>query len=189
MRSKQIKLSKGHITFVDAGRFNEVIQFKWYVMQSTNTFYAYRRVKLPCGRMTSQFLHQFLFPDFDMHDHKDGNGLNNTGKNIRAATHSQNSANRRKQSKPSSSRFKGVAWNKKRGLWVASIAINKKSLYLGYYESEEDAAHVYDYAARIYFGEFARPNFPDSGAGHLHKSKPFQLQDALAEVLKSRANF
>jgi len=38
-----------------------------------------------------------------------------------------------------------------------------KSLYLGTYTDETDAARAYDAAARQKFGEFARCNFPADG--------------------------
>lgn len=59
----------------------------------------------------------------------------------------------------SSSNFKGVFWDKKLLCWKSLISVRGCLVYLGLYESEEDAAHVYDYAARAYFGGTAKLNF------------------------------
>lgn len=60
------------------------------------------------------------------------------------------------------SKYKGVrqmeAWRKKR--WIAQIQCNKKRYWLGYFYTEEDAAHAYDTKAEELFGEYARFNFP-----------------------------
>jgi hypothetical protein len=67
---------------------------------------------------------------------------NNSWKNIREATGSQNCANqiRRKNNK---SGFKGVHWNKQAGRWQASISVSRKQIYLGLYDDPEDAHKVY----------------------------------------------
>lgn len=85
---------------------------------------------------------------------------------IRLATPSQNNANREKQllyaGKPVSSKYKGVSWFKRDKKWKANITVNKKSIYLGMYESEFEAAAAYNRAALKFFGEFACLNQLDS---------------------------
>jgi hypothetical protein len=93
-------------------------------------------------------------------DHKDNNTLNNRLTNLREATRAQNNANARKR-RNTSSRFKGVSFAIDRRQWHVSIRINKRLHNLGDFVTEEEAACVYDTAAKQYFGEFARLNFPE----------------------------
>jgi hypothetical protein len=90
-------------------------------------------------------------------DHINANGLDNRRSNLRVVTRQGNNANQRKTR--GSSRFKGVSWDKEKKLWRASIKIDQKSKFLGRFHEEESAAKVYDEAAIIAFGEFARTNF------------------------------
>lgn len=77
--------------------------------------------------------------------------------NLRIATCSQNSANTNPRSN-TTSRFKGVSWDKTNGKWFASITVNGRQKNLGRYDSEIDAARVYNNAAVRAFGSFARLN-------------------------------
>jgi len=98
-------------------------------------------------------------PEGMMWDHKDGNPKNNTSENIRAATMIQNTWNRSKIKRKCASDYKGVHWMPKQG-WGARITVENRRLWLGAYETEEEAARAYDKAALIHHGEFARLNFP-----------------------------
>lgn len=94
-------------------------------------------------------------------DHRDGNGLNNLPSNLRIATSTENSRNRRKNSNNQSG-YKGVCWCARK--WRAAIRVNGKLKHLGYFENVTDAALAYDVAAIHYFGEFAHLNFPQHTA-------------------------
>lgn len=79
--------------------------------------------------------------------------------NVRLATYSQNSCNRPKQKTfrgiKTTSQYKGVCFNKKSGKWQALICLNRKSVYLGQFTREEEAAAAYNEAAARHFKEFA----------------------------------
>jgi hypothetical protein len=91
-------------------------------------------------------------------DHRDRNGLNNTKRNLRLATHSQNCCNRIHPGNRSS-QYRGVGRYKDKRKYRASICVKGKKTHLGYFESEEDAARAYDKAAKELHGEFAVLNF------------------------------
>jgi len=69
--------------------------------------------------------------------------------------------NRPKREKPTSSKYKGVCWDKQNSKWQASIGYNNKVIRIGRFKVEEDAARAYDRAALKYFGENAIVNFPN----------------------------
>ena len=87
-------------------------------------------------------------------DHWDRRTRNNRRRNLRPATRSQNGANRIAY-KNNKSGYKGVYL--RNGRYCARIQINKKSYWLGQYDTAVEAAAAYDWAARD-FGEFARFN-------------------------------
>jgi len=91
-------------------------------------------------------------------DHINHNRSDNRRCNLRTCTQSQNMANRRKH-KGLSSKYKGVHWRKKEKRWRAQIRINYRTIYLGQFVDELDAATAYDITALKYFGEFTLPNF------------------------------
>ena len=99
-------------------------------------------------------------PDHRVVDHIDHDGLNNRKRNLRLCTFAENCRNTRRTA-PSTSKYKGVHWNKRRKKWAASIRFDNKTYHLGCFDSELAAALAYDQAAKKYHGAFASLNFPD----------------------------
>lgn len=75
--------------------------------------------------------------------------------NLRLATNSQNTMNRKVQSN-SASGFRGVRLHKASGLWHARITANGRAHSLGYWKTPEEASKAYQDAARVHHKEFTR---------------------------------
>ena len=90
-------------------------------------------------------------------DHINGIKYDNRYDNLRTANRSENRRNVSCYS-GSPSGLKGVT--KWKGRWRARISINKKQVWLGYYNDPIEAAKSYDRAAIRYHGEYAKLNFP-----------------------------
>jgi len=105
------------------------------------------------------FLHHFGFLPPCI-DHIDGNKINNRIDNLRPATQAENCRNTKKRSPRASktSKWKGVIWNKKAKKWVVCVRGNGVGIHLGSFVDESDAAMVYNEAALLYHGDFARLN-------------------------------
>lgn len=58
-----------------------------------------------------------------------------------------------------SSKYKGVCWDKSKNKWVATMTHDKKSIYLGRFNNEIDAAKAYDAKAKEICGDKAILNF------------------------------
>ena len=87
-------------------------------------------------------------------DHRDHDTLNNTRGNLRLATVSQNAANRLGADRTNKCGIRGVFWHKGNRKWAASIRVNGKKIYLGYYPSADQASKAYAVANAKCFGEF-----------------------------------
>ena len=70
-------------------------------------------------------------------DHIDRNKLNNFSKNLRASTHRDNSCNVSKWKKPTSSKYVGVSYDKRRSKWQAYCTVQGRRHSLGLHETEE----------------------------------------------------
>ena len=107
-------------------------------------------------------MHRFLLGlslnDGILTDHRNLNGLDNRQNNIRRCNRAQNGQNTQSR-EDTTSRFKGVCWDKLNKKWESRIGIKNKTKYLGRFIQEELAALAYDFAAMRYHREFANFNF------------------------------
>ncbi len=137
----------------------------WYAMKTANgTWYA-KAVLYSGGLSETILLHRFILGTTDPKlrvDHIDRNGLNCQRSNLRECSVAQNNLNS-KLSRANSSGFKGVSFDKRRGLWMANISVGNRQQRIGRFLTKEEAAHAYDDALRSIGGEFGRYNFPREG--------------------------
>ena len=156
----EIHLSNGLIALVDADDLPLVSNYQWYGKRGRTTYYAVAYVRGSGKKHGKKVrMHRLILgaPDGVFVDHIDGNGLNNRHSNLRLASPQENEANSR--GKGGTSCYKGV-YRHADGGWAAQIKVNRRSRHLGLFRTEEDAAWAYDRAAVLYFGTFARLNFP-----------------------------
>lgn len=163
---KEIPLTKGHVAIIDNEMYDRVMRFKWHVFiakrKNGNVYYASTGIHKGLIR-TTFFIHQLImnFPQrgFEV-DHINRNGLDNRIQNLRICTPSQNKMNM-KPPVNKSSIYKGVVRRIKNKTFESCIFVNGRSIYLGRFKSEVDAAIAYNNAALKYFGEFAWLNTID----------------------------
>jgi len=109
---------------------------------------TYRSHRLAWFYMTSEW------PSHEI-DHKNMIRHDNRWENLRAATASQNHANR-KLASLNTSGLKGVSWHKHTRKWRATIKCRQKTRHLGIFDCPAAAHFIYLIEASKKFGEFAR---------------------------------
>ena len=152
----QIRLTQGQYAIVDNEDFARLNSFKWYANKMGNTYYAVRNSKQKSIHMHREIL-GLKSGDGLLTDHINGNGFDNRRVNLRRCTRSQNQHNM--HSIWGTSKYKGVSWHKAGKKWQARICVDGKRIHLGLFDSEIEAARIYNQKARELFGEFAKPNF------------------------------
>jgi hypothetical protein len=162
---RKIDLGQGKFTIVEPPDYYLLQNFKWWVHANGSNLYAARTDITDDLQAKIIYLHRQLMqpPEGLVVDHKNCVPLDNRRANLRIVTQAQNMRNRRKR-KNTSSRYIGVWFDKKRNKWTVQIRYNGKKIWLGTFDSEIDAARAYDAAAKKYFGEFVRLNFPEGPA-------------------------
>lgn len=156
---KKIPLTQGEFAIVDAKDFVWLNEKKWGLAKNGKMFYAVRTETIN-GKSKSIYMHRLILNISHREikiDHKDGNGLNNQRNNIRIATTGQNTANSSSYAN-STSKYKGVCWDKRTKKWKVTICKNGKYIHLGRYDDENMAGLAYNKKAIEIHGEFARLN-------------------------------
>lgn len=92
-------------------------------------------------------------------DHINNNRMDNRRCNLRICHTEHNAKNKSKTKTKTSSKYKGVSYRNRRAPWQVSLMVNGRSIYVGCFMTEEDAARAYDKVAKYHHGKFANLNF------------------------------
>ena len=151
-----IPLTQGQFAKVSPHRFAELNQHKWSARWDPRGKCFYASYRTPEGYTHMHRMILGLSPDdLRQGDHENHDTLDNTDRNLRIATGTQNQGNRR-LSKNSTSGFKGVSWCWRSNKWRAYLKRQGKQIHLGHFDTPKDAHAAYCAAAKEYFGEFSR---------------------------------
>lgn len=160
-----IELTDGKTTAVSDERYAYLSQFAWRFsptpMAKSDGGYAVRT--LPNGKTLAMHIEIASLMGLDLTkdiDHKDRHSLNNSDSNLRAATRSQNIRNQAPNCRNKSG-YKGVSFDKSRGLWRAQIRNGDSMETIGRYSHAIDAARAYDDMAFLIEPDCAYLNFPE----------------------------
>lgn len=156
----RLPLTRGFETLLDEEDALWAQQWAWTTQtgRSSRTVYAHRKSRDVSRRKI--YLHREIAERSGFRaglevDHVDCDGLNNRRNNLRAATGSDNGANKRLQSNNTSG-HKGVSWAKRECAWVAYVWFRGIKRHVGYFSEYEKACDSVDKVRAELHGAFAR---------------------------------
>lgn len=155
---KMIQLTNGMYTYVDDCDYEPLMRWRWAYHKDG---YATRTINID-GKSYIIYMHRQILGLTDRNvecDHINGNRFDNRFGNLRAVTRSENQRNRHVTPQHrGTSRFRGVYWDKMYSHWRAAIWYNGKTISLGNFDDEAQAALAYNKKANELFGNDARLN-------------------------------
>ncbi|EJR71449.1 hypothetical protein IK7_06221 [Bacillus cereus VD156] len=146
---KEIPLQNDMLAIVDDEDYERCMDCMWLMRNegivSNSEGFALRRFILKISNHDCVILH------------KNNNKLDFRKENLSIGTLLQ-SKHKARGHKNTSSKYKGVSFDKRREKWISVITNNGKTMYLGRYDNEDDAALAYNKAAIEMFGGHAYQN-------------------------------
>jgi hypothetical protein len=154
---KYIPLTKGKFAIVDKEDFEKLNKYKWQasICSWGATFYATHGIRHKTGLR----MHRVIMgaKPGQVVDHINHDCLDNRKANLRVCSQTDNAKNRL-VSRNNKCGYKGICWCKRYKKWEATIYINGKNKWLGYFSNVRNAVIAYNDAARKHHGEFAYLN-------------------------------
>lgn len=149
-----MRTNQGDEFLVDDEDVVRISEFVWCVKNGYVTATVRKEKK-----STTLYLHRFLMGlgvgDKRKVDHINHIRSDNRKENLRVCTNAQNMGNRGKNTSNKSG-YKGVSWNAAGRVWVATIGVGGKDIWLGRFDDPKTAHEAYCEAAVKYHGEFAK---------------------------------
>lgn len=148
----------GRECLVDDEDYQFLSRLRWGTTKVTGKMYPSHFLQSTSQRVTAIMMHQLLMDTKQGHAivHRDRNPFNNQKSNLVHLSYSLLRASSAPKARESS-KYKGVAFNKKSQRWRAQCGHK----FLGTFKDEKEAAIAYDVAAFEAYGEWAYINFPD----------------------------
>jgi len=144
---------EGYKGLYQVSNLGRVKNIKDKILKGCDAGKGYLKVNLSKeGKSKNVYIHQLVAIAFLNHtpngnkvivDHVNNNRSNNRLENLQLITHRLNLAKDRRNK---TSKFTGVSWNTKEGLWVSRICVNYKVKFLGYFTNELEASNAYQKA-------------------------------------------
>ncbi|WP_238537859.1 HNH endonuclease [Zavarzinella formosa] len=159
-RRVQIELAQGHTAVIDDEDADMILSHKWHASRGScgkvhAVTTAWDRDKQKHHNIRMHRLILGAKPG-EMVDHITGDTLDNRRQNLRICTNAENQQN--SGQRRGSSKYKGVAWYSRHGKWRVMFNWKGKTHFVGYFDSEVEAALAYNKAVLPLAGEFARLN-------------------------------
>lgn len=135
----------------NAWHVDRVSMYKWYLRNSNRSSSLYAMGSISPNKKV--FLHRFLVnvPKGLYIDHIDHNTLNNLDSNLRVCTSKENSRNRNNSNRVYPGVFQQYKTSDK---WSAVITVDYKNIWLGTFDTLEEAINARKDAEQKYFGDF-----------------------------------
>lgn len=158
-----VTLTQGKVAVIDDDDANIIKPFKWCASHQRSRWYAMSYVpgSKKEGKARFVYMHKIImgYGNGKEIDHINHDGLDNTRKNLRFVTRSQNNWNARIQTRNKSG-YRGVFFlkNAKKNPWWAKLLVNGIPVFSGYFPTSIEAAKAYNEASLKHHGEWGYRN-------------------------------
>jgi hypothetical protein len=142
-------------TFMRVGGWREGSRQAWVLLDSSDAehFGQHRwscgphgtAVRAKDGRSEVVLMHREIMKATDRSvqvDHRNHDQRDNRRLNLRITTNAENNQNRAGAYRDSTSKYRGVWWDRSRGRWSADVRVGDMRFRLGRFDNEEEAAEA-----------------------------------------------